>query len=99
MFSPLATTKVGEYRSRSDGSRPSRVRLPSPPTTSPTNRTLMGLILPGYALLGSLAHGENARTHRGARARGGEGRGSRRRLDGIRATPGDRRRLQDANGS
>src|ERR1700684_1688177 len=43
MFSPLTTTKSSSRRSRSDGSRPSSVRLPRPPTTSPTNRMLVAI--------------------------------------------------------
>src|SRR5918911_1392291 len=38
-FSPLATTKSGWWRSRSEGSRSARVRRPIPPTTSPTKRS------------------------------------------------------------
>jgi hypothetical protein len=41
-FSPLTTTNVGAWRSRSAGSRPSSVCLPSDPTTSPTNRIVAG---------------------------------------------------------
>ena len=41
-FSPLTTTNVGAWRSRSTGSSPSSVRLPSEPTTSPTKRMVAG---------------------------------------------------------
>src|SRR5690348_765491 len=40
-FSPLTTRKSGSRRSRSAGSMPRSVRLPSPPTRSPANRMLM----------------------------------------------------------
>src|SRR6185312_13950283 len=39
-FSPLTTTKSAASRSRSAGSMPRSVRLPSPPTRSPANRML-----------------------------------------------------------
>jgi hypothetical protein len=39
-FSPLTTTKVGLELLAQRGSRPSSVRRPSPPTTSPTKRML-----------------------------------------------------------
>ena len=40
-FSPLTTTKSGAWRSRSSGSSARSVRRPMPPTTSPTNRSLI----------------------------------------------------------
>ena len=45
MFSPLTTTKSGEYRSRSAGSKPSSVRFPIPPTTSPTNKMVTSSLM------------------------------------------------------
>src|SRR5215210_1178991 len=41
-FSPLTTTKSGRWRSRRPGSSEASVRRPSPPTTSPTNRSFTG---------------------------------------------------------
>jgi hypothetical protein len=38
MFSPLTTTKVASWRSRSSGNRRSSSRRPALPTTSPTKR-------------------------------------------------------------
>src|SRR6185312_8810922 len=46
-FSPLTTTKSGSSRSRSAGSIPRSVRLPSPPTRSPANRMLMARDIQG----------------------------------------------------
>src|SRR3954451_5374661 len=38
-FSPFTTTQSGWWRSRKRGSSPASVRRPSPPTTSPTNKS------------------------------------------------------------
>src|SRR5579875_2480950 len=46
-FSPLTITQCGRSRSRSSGSRVLSVRRPTPPTTSPTNRMLIGASIDG----------------------------------------------------
>src|SRR3954465_14304728 len=54
-FSPLTTTNVGWWRSRSAGSSPRSVRLPSDPTMSPTNRIFAGAVGTSHTLTEGMA--------------------------------------------
>ena len=66
-FSALTTTKVGSWSARSLGSRPSSVRRPSPPTTSPTKR----IFTTGHTLAQSRERRMTPTANRGSRpARG-----------------------------
>src|SRR3954447_5963391 len=54
-FSPLTTTNVGAWRSRSAGRSPRSVRLPSDPTTSPTKRRVAGAVGTPHTLTEGMA--------------------------------------------